>query len=55
MEVTNQLSITKELIPVLAVALVTWGGVLVYLFRLQVMVKSLEDKVADRELEVSSE
>lgn len=50
MEVTKNLDIAKELVPVLAVALVTWGGVLVYLFRLQAMVKTLENKVADVEL-----
>jgi hypothetical protein len=31
----------KELIPVLAVALITWGGVLLYLVRITAMLKSV--------------
>ena len=36
----------KGLIPVLAVALITWGGVLFYLVRITAMLKSVERDVA---------
>ncbi|HEX8552666.1 MAG TPA: hypothetical protein VF681_14045 [Abditibacteriaceae bacterium] len=36
----------KGLIPVLAVALITWGGVLFYLMRVQSMLKGVERDVA---------
>jgi hypothetical protein len=42
--------LAKELIPVLVVALLTWGGVVFYLFRLERLAKSLEEKAADRAL-----
>ena len=38
----------KSLIPVLAVALLTWGGVFFYLLRLESLTRSLEKEVAAR-------
>jgi hypothetical protein len=35
----------KELIPVLAVALITWGGVLAYMVRVTALLKSVERDV----------
>jgi len=46
----NLLDLKTELIPVLLVALLTWGGVMFYLFRLESLAKSLEARAADREL-----
>ena len=44
----------KELIPVLVVALITWGGVLVYLARLTTMLKGVERDVASlREIDTT--
>jgi len=45
------LDLKTELIPVLIVALLTWGGVMIYLFRLERLAKSLEARAADRALQ----
>jgi len=39
------LTIGKDLLPILAVALITWGGVLAYMFRLDRSTKELEQKL----------
>lgn len=39
------LTIDKPLIPVLAVALITWGGVLIYLLRISTLLKSVQRDV----------
>ncbi len=36
----------KSLVPVLVVALLTWGGVFFYLLRLEALARSLEKEVA---------
>lgn len=43
------LAIGKDLLPVLVVALITWGGVLAYMFRLDLAAKRLEQRLDDLE------
>ncbi len=41
------MGIEKTMVPVLAVALITWGGVFLYLWRLDRMSRKLEESVRD--------
>jgi len=43
------LRIEPELIPVVAVALITWGGVLAFMFRLNVATNTLERRLDEIE------
>ncbi|MBW3638062.1 MAG: CcmD family protein [Armatimonadetes bacterium] len=45
------MALTPDKLFVLTVALLTWGGVFVYLLRLDKLAKSLEEEVRARELE----
>ena len=47
------MALTPDKIFVLAVALLTWGGVFFYLLRLDRIAKSLEEEVRARELDSS--
>jgi CcmD family protein len=43
------MDLSKELIPILAVALVTWGGVLAYIIRLDRATRALEQRLSEVE------
>jgi CcmD family protein len=43
------LELQKDMLPILAVVLITWGGVLGYMFRLDRTTKELERRVDDLE------
>lgn len=45
------MALTPDKFFVLAVALLTWGGVFLYLVRLDKLAKSLEEEVRAREIE----
>ena len=45
------MALTADKIFVLAVALLTWGGVYVYLLRLDKLAKALEEEVRARDLD----
>lgn len=47
------MGIERELVPVLAVALLTWGGVFLYLLRLEGLTRALEKEVSRREAEAA--
>lgn len=49
------MALTPDKFFVLAVALLTWGGVFLYLLRLDKLAKSLEAEVRARELEAENE
>ncbi len=49
------MALTPDKLFVLAVALLTWGGVFVYLLRLDKLAKSLEEEVKAREVEKVSD
>jgi hypothetical protein len=48
------MKIDSELLPVLFVALLTWGGVFAYLLRLEGLTRVLEKQVRDVELAAST-
>ena len=43
------LEIGKDMLPILAVALITWGGVLAYMFRLDTSTRELARRLDDLE------
>lgn len=45
----GSLSFDPATVPILAVALITWGGVLLYLVRLDLLTRRVEDEVRAHE------
>lgn len=49
------MGVGKEILPVLIVALLTWGGVFVYILRLDALARMLEKEVSHRNAEAQKE
>ncbi len=48
------MKIDADLMPILLVALLTWGGVFLYLLRLETLTRALEKQVRDETLNAST-
>ena len=48
------MKIESDILPVLLVALLTWGGIFLYLLRLETLTRALEKQVRDETLRAST-